>query len=178
MFKRLVSIMGFLALGLGLGGALTTDPLTASAASKSTMTAFPKVYRHTWYHYSQGHYETVTFGAKRVSGLSYFGGAATKYVAHLHAHKLTTTKLKQHPSWSTAVNATTHRVTWLNVRGWNQIMGAGDFYKVMTKSVAGKQHQVLSQAGGAGVWTDAHYYRSKAIAKQLGNRHFTGERYY
>jgi len=178
MFKRLVSIMGLLALGLGLVGALVTGPVTASAASKSTMKTFPKAYRHTWYHYSRGHYDTVTFGAKRVGGLSYFNGVATKYVAYLHAHKLTTTKLKQHPSWSTAVNVTARQATWVNVRGWNQIMGAGDFYKVMSKSVSGQQHQVLSQAGGAGVWTDAHYYRSKVVAKQLGNRHFKGERYY
>lgn len=176
MKKELIGVAVVAAL-MGVSGVLGTT-ITAQAKTQTTLRTIPQRYRHTWYHYNKGKYEKLTFSTKKIAGLSYFDGQSTKYRANLHAHKLTTTKFKQHATWSSATTTQRRQATWINVRGWNQGMGAGDYYKVMTKSYQGDWHAVLSQAGGAGVWTSAHYYRSKKIAKQLKNHHFKGEVYY
>ncbi|MFC6206284.1 hypothetical protein [Levilactobacillus tongjiangensis] len=176
--KKQVIGVAVLATLMGVGGVLGMTTTTAQAKTQMTLRTIPQRYRHTWYHYSQGKYERLTFSTKKIAGLRYFDGQSTQYRANLHAHKLTTTKFKRHMTWSSATTTERRHATWINVRGWNQGMGAGDYYKVMTKSYQGDRHAVLSQAGGAGVWTSAHYYRSKKIAKQLKNHHFKGEIYY
>ncbi|WP_203637948.1 hypothetical protein [Levilactobacillus wangkuiensis] len=163
---------------LAVGGVSLGTPVAAQAKTKTTLKAVPQRYRHTWYHYEHGKMDTLTFSTKRISGLTYYDGQAAKYVAHIHHHKLSAKKFKKHYSWSTVTNKTAHQAQWINVRGWNQIMGDGDYYKVMTKTYHGKKISVLSQAGGAGIWTSAHYYRTKQLAKQRGPRYFSNEVYY
>lgn len=178
--KKLLMGLTVLATAATVGGGHLLAPTTAQAKAKTTLKALPKRYRHTWYHYANGKLSTLKFSAKAISGRTYYAGEhhAVNYLAHIHAHKLTTTKFRRHFTWSTATTVRAHRSQWLNVRGWNQVMGDGDFYRVMTKTVGGKRVPVLSQAGGAGVWTAAHYYTSKHVAKQRGTKHFSGEVYY
>ncbi|AYM02379.1 hypothetical protein [Levilactobacillus yiduensis] len=178
--KKMLIGLAVLATVATVGGSQLTTPTTAQAKAKTTLKTLPKRYRHTWYHYANGKLSTLTFSKRTIAGRTYYAGdqQATKYLAHIHAHKLTATKFHRHISWSSVVPVNAHHSQWLNVRGWNQVMGDGDFYRVMTKTVRGKRVQVLSQAGGAGVWTAAHYYQSKQVAKQRGNKHFSGEVYY
>ena len=177
MKKLMIAVAAGVSL-LAVGGLQTGMPVTAQAKAKTTLKAVPQRYRHTWYHYANGKMDTLTFTTKQISGMTYYNGKGVKYVAHIHHHKLTATSFKKHYSWSTAVTTKRHQAQWINVRGWNQVMGAGDYYKVMTKTVKGKKVSVLSQAGGAGVWTSAHYYRTKQLAKQRGTTYFNGEVYY
>lgn len=176
--KKVMLAVATAAAVLTIGGSGVGMSLTAQAKASTTLKTVPRRYRHTWYHYEHGRLATLTFTTKKITGLSYDGGQPIKYVAHLHHHQLTAKKLQQHNSWSTAVTTKRRQAQWLNMRGWNQVMGAGDYYKVMTKTVAGQRVRVLSQAGGAGVWTSAHYYQSKQLAKHQGQHTFKGEVYY
>ncbi|MFC6290715.1 hypothetical protein [Levilactobacillus angrenensis] len=178
--KKMLMGLAVLATVATVGSGQLLTPTTAQAKAKTTLKTLPKRYRHTWYHYANGQLSTLTFSKRKIAGRTYYERhqPAVKYLAHIHAHKLTTTKFRRHVTWSAATSVRAHRSQWLNIRGWNQGMGDGDFYRVMTKTVHGKRVQVLSQAGGAGVWTAAHYYQSKQVAKQRGTKHFSGEVYY
>ncbi|GKS82236.1 hypothetical protein LPAF129_19220 [Ligilactobacillus pabuli] len=52
----------------------------------------------------------------------------------------------------------------VNLLGWYQTAGAGTYYYVTTAEINGQKTQVLTQASGAGIWVDLHYYRSESLA--------------
>lgn len=52
----------------------------------------------------------------------------------------------------------------VNLLGWYQTAGAGTYYYVTTAEINGRETQVLTQASGAGIWVDLHYYRSESLA--------------
>lgn len=51
---------------------------------------------------------------------------------------------------------------WLNVYGWYQSAGDGEYYKVMTENINGKNVPILTAASGAG---NSNYYRSQDLAQ-------------
>lgn len=64
---------------------------------------------------------------------------------------------------------------WLNVYGWYQSAGDGEYYKVMTENINGKDVPVLAAASGAGIWLDNNYYRSQDLAQQQQDTTYDGE---
>lgn len=64
---------------------------------------------------------------------------------------------------------------WLNVYGWYQSAGDGEYYKIMTENINGKDVPVLAAASGAGIWLDNNYYRSQDLAQQQQDTTYDGE---
>lgn len=68
-----------------------------------------------------------------------------------------------------------HYDGWLNVYGWYQGAGDGEYYKVMTENINGKNVPVLAVASGAQIWVDNNYYRSQDLAQQQQDITYNGE---
>ncbi|WP_203642669.1 hypothetical protein [Levilactobacillus andaensis] len=161
-----------LSLVLGLGMASTSSNQTAYAKAKYTMKTFPKSIRGTWYSYQYHKMYRIKITSKKITG--------SDFTNRLHSRKVTaypkqSAKVK-HPSWVTAGMMTVNHEHWVNVMGWYQSAGAGDDYRQVTHKIGGSQHSILQMAGGAGLWTYAHGYHSKHLAKKYANHYFKGER--
>ncbi len=153
------------------------SPNQASAATHS-LRVFPHVLRHTWYHYDgNGRYDRITFGYKRYIGHYYYDGWNT-YYGKIHYRNLHATKVSHHPNWAFATPVYAHHMHWTNVYGWNQGAGDGEYYGVKVRHYHGIPIRVLNDAGGAEIWTSQHYYATKKVARNLGNKHFKGVLYY
>lgn len=68
-----------------------------------------------------------------------------------------------------------HYDGWLNVYDWYQGAGDGEYYKVMTENINGKNVPVLAVASGAQIWVDNNYYRSQDLAQQQQDITYNGE---
>lgn len=53
----------------------------------------------------------------------------------------------------------------VNLRGWYQSAGDGSYYYITTVNINGQPTQVLTEASGAGIWVNMHYYHSKTLAE-------------
>lgn len=178
--KKQILLTTILLAAMGVGGFQTSQVTTAHARAKKTMKVYPKRYRHSWYHYDgHGKYDKVRFTKKVWHYAQYYDGTTTKGTLTLHSRSVRADldKAKIHGSWVVGQKFSFRHASWIDLRGWNQSAGDGTYYKVTTKKFHGKKVSVLTDAYGAMVTTDKHYYRSKKVAKRLGNHHFKGESY-
>lgn len=58
-----------------------------------------------------------------------------------------------------------------NLRGWYQGSGDGTYYYITSVDINGQPTPVLTQASGAGIWVDMHYYRSEDLAAKQKDTH-------
>lgn len=173
MKKLIISLLCF--GGLLFGGVI--NPQSAHAATYS-LKVFPKVLRHTWYHYDgHGRYDQITFGYKHYRMRNFYGKWDV-YNGKIHYRNLKATRISHHPNWTFATPAYYHRMHWTNIYGWNQGVGDGAYYGVKIRRYHGHRVRVMSEAAGADIWTDSHYYATRKVAKALGNKHFPGVLYY
>lgn len=137
----------------------------------------PQDMQGTWYSKDKyGSYQ-ITFGANTIRESQPDMPTDTYHIYK----KSDSFKLPDTPS-KTIVNAThywlsgiffkANGLNYLNTRGWCQTAGDGAFYATHTENIDGQQVQILVEAGGAGIWIDNIYYRSKDQANQYGSRHF------
>ena len=61
-----------------------------------------------------------------------------------------------------------HSITWLNIRGWMQEAGDGEYYGVTKEN----GQQVMVSAHGAGIWADTVYWKTPVLAKQYKDKKF------
>ena len=64
----------------------------------------------------------------------------------------------------------------VNIRGWYQGAGDGTYFYTTTEKDHEQPFTVLTEAGGAGMWLTAHYYRSADLAKQHQSEHYDTDR--
>ncbi|GAJ26374.1 hypothetical protein JCM15457_1298 [Liquorilactobacillus sucicola DSM 21376 = JCM 15457] len=69
-------------------------------------------------------------------------------------------------------------IDFLNVRGWNQTAGDGEYYGVKQENVAGQNIDVMVEAGGAGAWCSQTYYASVDLAKKQQGQKYDDITYY
>lgn len=79
--------------------------------------------------------------------------------------------------WGAATSFHRDGLHWINVRGWFQGAGDGEYYTVTTETVDGHQLTVLAVAGGAGIWTNAVYYQTPTLAQKYKNTKYTNLHY-
>lgn len=162
---KLATVMSSALVALTIGVAGTVSQPTEVAQAKSTLKAFPKAMRRTWYHYDgNGHYGTVKVTATKLKGRTYSFGAWSKYGTTIHARNVHADpmKAKVHP-WSVA----TKFGSWTHVMGWNQSAGAGTYYKVAHQRYQGRSVKVFKVAGGADMTVFQHNYSTKKLAKHF-----------
>lgn len=129
-----------LAASLVLVGGIAWGQQAVQARTSYTS---PKSFRHTWYHYvGHGKYDKMTFSKHAYSSDEYAGGE------HYHEHR----KFKLFgPSKS----------GYWSLYGIDQTAGAGNNFKVMTRTFGGKRHAVLNNYYGYYTSDITHYYRFK-----------------
>lgn len=173
MKKLIISLLCF--GGLLFGGVI--NPQSAHAATYS-LKVFPKVLRHTWYHYDgHGRYDQIKFGYKHYRMRNFYEKWYV-YNGKIHYRNLKATRISHHPNWTFATPVYYHRMHWTNIYGWNEGVGDGAYYGVKIRRYHGHRVRVMSEASGADIWTDSHYYATRKVAKALGNKHFPGVLYY
>lgn len=62
---------------------------------------------------------------------------------------------------------------YYNIYGWNETAGDGEFYALHTE----ESQPVLILAGGAGIWTDAVYWKTPELAQKYAGKKFHDLRY-
>lgn len=178
--KKQVWLLALLA-GMTLGGAQMVTPTTVHAKAQRTMKVYPQRLRGTWYHYEgAGKYDKVKFTATKWRTAGYDNTQRYTRTTTLHQRLASAdpAQIARHTNWVVGQKMWVRQANWVGLRGWNQSAGDGTYYKVANKPYHGQKLAVLSEAGGAGLWVDQHYYASKQVAKQLKNHRFHGEVYY
>lgn len=135
---------------------------------------FPADMQGTWYTYDKTDDKVTSI---TISGNKLTGSEDPNDVTEVHkitdsekqANKSTIDSSRRNWAYFNHING------WLNVYGWYQSAGDGEYYKVMTENINGKNVPVLAAASGAGIWLDSNYYRSQDLAQQQQDTTYDGE---
>lgn len=159
--KRGIKLILLVAMFLLATGALST---TAQASRVGySYSRLPKGMVGKWYTYTN-----FGYGKKKFYKVHLTNKNLRKYKKHkVYVGKKA---LKTAKYWTAEKTKKIHGYHWIWVYGWQQSAGAGDYYNLHKFG----KHQVLTVAGGAGVWGSTHYYRSKAVAKKLAAKRYPG----
>ena len=145
--------------------------------------AIPAEMQGTWY--SASDYDDETTHTKYVFGQSTIFTQDDEYNRKGHTTTLYTRaanyKAPDYPSkeqinraegWGLPKIVQHKGINYLNVMGWYQAAGDGEYFAVHTENIDGNDVQVLICAGGAGVWVDEIAYRSQAMAEKMQDHQF------
>lgn len=135
---------------------------------------FPADMQGTWYTYDKADDKVTSI---TISGNKLTGSEDPNDVTEVHkitdsekqANKSTIDSSRRNWAYFNHING------WLNVYGWYQSAGDGEYYKIMTENINGKNVPVLAAASGAGIWLDSNYYRSQDLAQQQQGTTYDGE---
>lgn len=143
----------------------------------------PTEMQGTWY--SASNYDDETTHSKYVFGQSTIFSQDDKYDTKGTTTTLYTRaanyKAPDHPSeeqikraegWGLPKIVQYKGINYLNVMGWYQGAGDGEYFAVHTEEIDGNDVQVLVLAGGAGIWVDGIAYRSQAMAEKMQDQRF------
>lgn len=162
---------------VGVSTACTINQINIVDA-KTNIAVFPKKMRGKWYSYSNysNKVNKQIITKKRFKA----NEAGDKYTRYLHVNPTGCSYDYYKRSNNKKINwvyfsnrAKAHGRNWLALRGWYQSAGAASYFNLSKLN----GHQVLTIAGGAGVWGSEHYYRSQKLAKQLKNQRYSGFKY-
>lgn len=139
---------------------------------------FPANMQGTWYTYDKTDNKVTSI---TISGNKLIDSAAPNDATEVH--KITDSEKQTNESLNPSTGDRNkqnwayfrHINGWLNVYGWYQSAGAGEYYKVMTENINGKDVPVLAAASGAGIWLDNNYYRSQNLAQQQQDTTYNDE---
>lgn len=153
---------------------------SGSPASSNANAVYPANMQGTWYTASNdGKIAVLKFTA---SSRTYNGQVSYAHEDSLHTaaeNKARNGEGKPNvarANWETYSHFTADGHSWVNLRGWYQSAGDGVYYTVINRSIDGSMQPVLTEAGGAEIWTDAHYYRSRATASKMTTQMFSDDR--
>ncbi|WEV50666.1 hypothetical protein OZX69_06865 [Lactobacillus sp. ESL0731] len=159
---------------LGTSSAIAPQPAAATTVKAKKIKSYPKNMRGTWYYYDTYTKKLDKEVFTKKTAKFYVGKKKVGYTK-LHAYTkhdpYTNDKaiLKKTAHWTYADDTiTVNGIIWLNIRGWNQGMGDGEYYNVATFD----NNEVLTSASGAKIWVDHHAYRTPELAKALKNKHY------
>lgn len=161
---------------IGIGGTTLTAPTTAQAKAKSSLKAFPKSMRGTWYHYEENngyYYKSMKFTAKKLVLRNYFASS------HGDFTKKTTLKYIKAKSVTSYGNSfgskRRNRVSaFAAKKGYTMVVPDGFFatngagtYKVIHKNYKGKSVKVLYRkiSSTDPIRATDHFYQTKTQAK-------------
>lgn len=145
--------------------------------------AIPAEMQGTWY--SASDYDDETTHTKYVFGQSTIFTQDDKHNRKGHTTTLYTRsanyKAPDYPSeeqinrtegWGLPKIVQYKGINYLNVMGWYQGAGDGEYFAVHTENIDGNDVQVLVLAGGASIWVDGIAYRSQAMAEKMQDQRF------
>ncbi|WP_214464505.1 hypothetical protein [Levilactobacillus brevis] len=138
--------------------------LTTTASAKRvgySYSKLPKAILGNWYAYTN-----FGYGKKKIYKIHISNNNLRKYKKH--KIYVGSKALKTSKYWTATQTGKIHGYTWIHTFGWQQSAGDGDYYNLHKFG----KHQVLTLAGGAGVWVEGHYYKNKSVAKKMGQHHY------
>lgn len=141
-------------------------PNTTAMAKKVgySYSSLPKGMLGTWYTYTN-----FGYGKKKFYKMHVTNKNLRKYKSHkVYYGKDYKKGNKTAKYWTATKTGKIHGYHWIHTYGWQQSAGAGTYYNLHKFG----KHKVLTVADGADVWAYSHYYRSKAVAKKLANKHY------
>ncbi|WP_056967278.1 DUF4767 domain-containing protein [Liquorilactobacillus sucicola] len=155
-------------------GQSATAPTSSSQSnSQKTVSIVPAALKRTWYGYDDdGKLNTVTITDDTLTA----GGS--KIYLHTRDNNIDPSQEPQHDDWGNASMGNIRGIDFLNVRGWNQTAGDGEYYGVKQENVAGQNIDVMVEAGGAGAWCSQTYYASVDLAKKQQGQKYDDITYY
>ncbi|GLB46036.1 hypothetical protein WR164_00150 [Philodulcilactobacillus myokoensis] len=200
--KKLVQVLTVLSIGLlAFVGSNRANQASAKGVHhhvQTTLKAYPKNLRKTWYHYvgkfnGKNYYNKYSFNAHQMKETLYF--RHNNKISEFH----TVNPLKSHPvnyevpfkeimhtpksemNWDIANNEKMNGRKYINVTGWFAGAGNGNFFNVSNQKVNGKSTKMLADGTGISAWMDAKrsfYFNSKLAARHAVNQHFDHFDYY
>lgn len=152
--------------------------------NSSPKSLIPDNMQGIWYGYNEytNSIETITMRGNTITTTGKYGGSMT---VHADSERTADEKryftesmdpnlmIESRKSWALiqSVNDKIRGANWVNVKGWYQTAGVGTYYAVYNRD----GNQVLTEAMGADVWVNMHYYRTEALANQMKNKRYPGE---
>lgn len=155
-------------------GQSATAPTSSSQSnSQKTASIVPAALKRTWYGYDDdGKLNTVTITDDTLTA----GGS--KIYLHTRDNNIDPSQEPQHDDWGNASMGNIRGIDFLNVKGWNQTAGDGEYYGVKQENVARQNIDVMVEAGGAGAWCSQTYYASVDLAKKQQGQKYDDITYY
>ncbi|AYM02251.1 hypothetical protein [Levilactobacillus yiduensis] len=161
---------------IGIGGTTLTAPTTAQAKAKSSLKAFPKSMRGTWYHYEENngyYYKSMKFTAKKQVLRNYFASSHGDFKAKktLNLHQAKSVGSFRNGFNEKKVNQVS---AFVAKKGYTRVLPYGIFasdglgtYKVIHKNYKGKSVKVLYKKPNANDLSQStdHFYQTKTQAK-------------
>lgn len=151
---------------------LTVGTLSTTAFAKPngySYSRLPKGMMGKWYTYTN-----FGYGKKKLYKIRMSNKNLRKYKKHkVYWGKNEKKGLKTVKYWTATQTGKIHGYHWIWTYGWQQSAGDGTYYNLHKFG----KHKVLTVADGAGIWTSAHYYRSKKVAKKMGMKHYPKFKY-
>ncbi|UQS84274.1 hypothetical protein [Bombilactobacillus thymidiniphilus] len=155
---------------------------------------FPQAMQGTWYSADKNASTNspITFAGNKISlsGKTMFAYDGTVRPAddqatlNIGGNSLTALQQQRQDNWQSLLVQDPQNLNFkktpvspvIDLRGWYQSAGDGEYYYVMNENIDGQQTPVLFTAGGAGLWTDAHYYRTSQLAQQQQDSTYDDDR--
>ncbi|WGI20061.1 DUF4767 domain-containing protein [Latilactobacillus sakei] len=168
-----------------VGGGSAATANTTKTPSSTANYQVPSELAGTWYGYSEysdqpDKIDVTTFkgNEQTINGRSSTLHLANERTSEDQAvldNKSTNIDNFKISNWGLAHEFDNEGRHWLNIRGWYQNAGVGEYYGVKIRDVNGQTMPVLTQAGGAGIWPDEHFYPTKAAALSMKDTKFDDE---
>ena len=137
----------------------------------------PAELQGTWYAYPDGSDEMSIL---KISSHSINDGEGTtelhkmknEFLDKMDPTKLPKSYQKATENWgrTSMIDKKVRNISWMNVSGWLQTAGDGEFYGSYTE----EGQPVIISAHGAGIWADTVYWKTPALAKQYKGKKFKG----
>lgn len=160
---------------------------SASGAKKTNLPGddglfdMPAAMQGTWYGYGQYHNKMsilnisaheLSWQSGSDSGTNILHKLNPNFLNKVDPNKLSASYKKATGNWCRAsmTSKKLRNISWINVSGWLQTAGDGEFYGLYTE----EGQPVLVSAHGAGVWADTVYWKSPALARQYKGKEFKG----
>ncbi|GKT03765.1 hypothetical protein [Furfurilactobacillus entadae] len=182
----LITVLSVVTLAAGCSKAADRPRATSHQSTTARTAHFPASFNKTWY--------GINADTKKLDQLTFAGNklmsgdttvlihtvtnrtAADKAILSGKRQVSTTSEKNKRDHWAIYSSVTYKGQRWINLKGWYQSAGDGDFYRVGQETINGKKTPVLFAAGGADVWTNQHFYTSKRLANQMKDHHFEDDR--
>ena len=155
------------------GQSATVPSSSSQSKSQKTASIVPAALKRAWYGYDQdGKLDTVTITDDTLIA------DGSKVYLHVRNGNTDPSQDTEHSDWASVTQQNIRGINFVNLKGWNQTAGAGEYYGVKQESYNGQNIDVMVEAGGAGAWCSQTYYSSADLAKKLQGQKYNDITYY
>lgn len=146
--------------------------MSVNASGINYAKSFPKELNGKWYAYTNFGYGKKKIYKENISSkrFGFLPIPVPKHQIYLIGKKALSHNPHKHTigNWSYFRIFNIYGYKWFNLMGWYQNAGDGTYFNVSNFH----GNKVLTEAEGADCLVDAHYYKSKSLAKKMGQKKY------